>query len=125
MEGNRLFYTIKMCDATNCANNHIFKVETIEKGIIACFNHQLSANNLLHFVSPGPTYLARATHIQYLDTDGTIHIRPKSTEKQLTPNIINFRLLTISCWASIFGSCKPHEVGNKHILMAYNNHLIK
>ena len=60
MEGNRLFYTIKLCDATNCANNHIFKVETIEKGIIACFNRQLSVNNLRSFVSPGPTYLAQA-----------------------------------------------------------------
>ena len=125
MEGNRLFYTIRLCDATNCVNNHISKVEKIEKHIIEWFNYQLSANNLAPFVSPGPTYLAQATHIQYLDTDGIIHIQPKVTKKQLTPNIINFRLLAISHWANLFGSLKPCEVRIGCLLVAYNNHLIK
>ena len=61
MEGNRLFYSLKLCDATNCVNSHVPKVGKVEKHIITCFNHQLSVNNLTPFVSPGPTYLAQAT----------------------------------------------------------------
>ena len=125
MEGNRLFYSIKLCDATDCVNNHVSKVEQIEKHIIACFDRQLSDNHLLPFVLPDPTYLAQATHIQYLDANCTAHIKSKATEKQLTPYIINFRLLALSRWVNLLGSLKPYEVGNKPLLIAYNNHLIK
>ena len=125
MEGNRLFYSIKLCDATDCVNKHVSKVEQIEKYIISCFDRQLSDNNLLPFVSPGPTYLAQATHIQYLDGNGMAHIKSKATEKQLTPHVINFRLLALSRWANLLGSLKPYEVGNKPLLIAYSNHLIK
>ena len=125
MEGNRLFYTLKMCDATNCVNSHVPKVEKIEKHIIEWLNYQLSVNNLTPFVLPEPTYLARATHIQYIDTDGIIHIRPKATEKQLMPNIINFRLLAILPWANLLGSYNPCEIRIGCLLAAYNNHLSK
>ena len=126
MEGNRLFYTLKLCDATNCANDHVSMVEKIEKNIIANFNYQLSANNLTPFVSPGPTYLAQATHIQYIDTNGIIHIHARATGKQLTPNIVNFRLLAISPWATFLGGAfEPCEVKIGGLLVAYNNHLIK
>ena len=122
MEGNRLFYTIKLCDATNCVNNHVPKVEKIEKHIIAWFNYQLLANNLAPFVSPGPTYLSQATHIQYIDTDGTVHISPIERPPY---NIVNFRLLAISRWANLFGSLEPCEVRIGCLLVAYNNHLIQ
>ena len=126
MEGNRLFYTIKLCDATNCVNSHVPKVEKIEKHIIARFKYQLSANNLALFVSPGPTYLAQATHIQYIDTNGIIHIKPKKVMKELPLyNIINFRLLAISRWANLFGYLDTCEVRIGSLLVAYNNHLIK
>ena len=126
MEGNRLFYTLKLCDATNCANNHVSMVEKIEKNIIDNFNYQLSANNLTPFVSTGPTYLAQATHIQYIDTNDIIHIHARATGKQLTPNIINFRLQAISPWATFLGGAfEPYEVKFGGLLVAYNNHLIK
>ena len=125
MESNKLFYNIKLCDATDCVNNNVAKVEKIEKYILACFDRQLSDNRLAPFVSPGPTYLAQATHIQYLDEHCMIHIVPKNAEKRPTPFMINFRLLSISKWAFILGSLKPYYAGSKPLLAMYNRHLIK
>ena len=119
MEGKRLFYDLKMCDATDCVNNHAPKIEKIENHIIGLFDSQLVANNI---VSTRPTCLERATHIQYVDINGTIHIRPRGTETQVLSDIVNFRLLTV---LPSLGSLVTSEVKIGCLLEAYNNHLIK
>ena len=118
MEGKRLFYTTKMCDATDCANNHTSKIKQIENRIIALFDSQLSDNNIL----PQPTCLENYTHIQYVDINGTIHIRPRGTETQVLSDIVNFRALTV--FPSL-RSFLPLEANIGCLLEAYNNHLIK
>ena len=118
MEGKRLFYNTKMCDATNCANNHASKIEQIEKHIITLFDSQLSDNNI---VFAEPTRLLQATHIQYLDKRGKIHIRPR-TETWVLSDIVNFRPLIV--FPSI-GSLEINEVNIGGLLEAYNKHLVK
>ena len=126
MGTDALFYKLKLCDATNCANHHVAMVEKIEKNIIDNFNYQLSANNLDPFFNTNPAYVVEATHIQYIDENGIIHIRPRATEESVVPNIINFRLITISPWAVLFGRAfEPCEVKIGGLIVAYNNHLNK
>ena len=106
MEGNnRLFYTLKLCDATNCVNDHFPLVDKLEKNVIDNFNYQISVNHLDAFVSLGSLYVAQTTHIQYIDTNGIIHIQSISAGKQLPPTIINFVFidfpLSFPFWRSV------------------------
>ena len=125
MASTKLFYNIKLCDATDCINNHLPKIDKIERHVKQCFDHHLVRDNLFNYVLPGQSTISEATHMQYLDMEGNIHIIPLSTKDPLTPLIINFRLLTLSRWYYLFAELKPYVVGIKPLLIAYNNHLIK
>ena len=118
MEGKRLFFPTKTCDSTGCVNNHTAGIENIENYIIALFDCQLLDNRIL----PNPTCLEKATHMQYMDINGTIHILPRGLETQVLSDIVNFRLLTVF---PPLASFPPLETKLGRVIEAYNKHLVK
>ena len=107
-----------MCDATDCVNNHTSKVKKIENYIIALFESQLLDNRIL----PKPACLEKATHMQYVDINGTIHIRPRGLETQVLSDVVNFRLLTVF---PPLASFPPLEAKLGWMIETYNKHLVK
>ena len=76
MTGLRLFFDLKLCDATDCVNNHLLKVGNIQKNIIFHFDIQLIENKLKPYFLPRKTNIEDVTHIQYMDELGIIRIDP-------------------------------------------------
>ena len=93
-------------------------VEKIEANIIALFNIHALNNRII----PRSTSLSQATHMQYIDMNGTIHIRPSGMVPESLSNIVNFRLLTssqpFSCYQSIETPLEP-------VIDMYEEHLVK
>ena len=130
MAGSRLFFDLKLCDATDCVNNHIVKVGKIEKNIVFHFDIQLIKNNLRPFFLPYKTAIENVTHIQYMDTLGIIHIDPFTQETISTMPfpIVNFRLLTRNFNTfgfEIYGLNNPHIYYNIEEVELYHEHLDK
>ena len=118
MEGKRLYFTTKTCDSTGCVNNHMAVIEKIEKNIIALFDIQALNNRII----PKPACLEGATHMQYMDINGTIHIRPRGLESQVLSDIVNFRLLTVFPPLASFPSLETPLEG---VIDLYDKHLVK
>ena len=118
MEGKRLYFSTKMCNSTGCTNYHSILVEKIEASIIALFDIHALSNRII----PKPTTISEATHMQYIDVNGTVHIRPSGMVVEPLSSIVNFRLLTsperFTCYQSLETPIEP-EI---HI---YENHLQK
>ena len=118
MDGKRLYFSTKMCDPTCCSNYHSILVGKIETSIMALFDISALSNGII----PKPTTLLEATHIQYIDINGTIHIRPFGMVVEPLSDIVNFRLLRSSelftCYPSLETSLEP-------IIDIYRVHLQK
>ena len=118
MEGKRLYFSTKMCDSTCCSNYHSILVKKIEANITALFDIHALSNRII----PKPTTVSKATHMQYIDVNGAIHIRPSGMVVEPLSNIINFRLLTsperFTCYRSLETSLEPS-------IYIYENHLQK
>ena len=118
MEGKRLYFSTKMCNSTGCSNYHSILVENIEANIMALFDiHALS-----NIIIPKPTTISETTHMQYIDVNGTIHIRPSGMVVEPLSSIVNFRLLTspkrFMCYQSLETPLEP-------VIFIYENHLKK
>ena len=74
MESVKLFYCVKSCDETNCFNNHIAKIYKIEDHIKSCFKTHLIRDKFLSYGFWQKATVSEASHIQYLDSDGFIHV---------------------------------------------------
>ena len=118
MEVKRLYFSKKSCDSTFCSNYHSLIVGEIETSIIALFDMFASS----HGIVPIPTTLLEATHIQYIDINGTIHICPFGMVVELISDIVNFRLLRsfelFKCYPSMETTLEP-------VIDLYENHLQK
>ena len=118
MEGKRLYYSKKMCGCTMCRNYHTIDIENIEENIIALFDIHALNNGII----PKPTTLLRATHSQYIDITGTIHIRPMGMVPDPFLDVVNLRLLTLPnpflCYQSIETHLEP-------VIELYEEHLEK
>ena len=128
MESVKLFYCVKLCDETNCFNSHIAKIYKIEDHIRSCFKTHLIRDKFLRHGFWQEATVSEASHIQYLDSDGFIHVVSlTSKELILGHKLINFRLLSYSNWFSRFADLPLFELcpGAKSSLKAYTNHLIK
>ena len=128
MESVKLFYCVKSCDKTNCFNNHIAKIYKIEDHIKSCFKTHLIRNKFLRCSFWHEATVSEASHIQYLDSDGFIHIVSlASKEPILGHKLINFRLLYYSPGFISFVNVPPFELclGAKSLLKFYTHHLIK
>ena len=127
MESVKLFYCVKLCDKTNCSNNHIAKIYKIEDHIKSCFKTHLIRHKFLSYGFWHEATVSEATHMQYLDSDGFIHVVSlTSKEPILGHKLINFRLLSYSPGFR-FANVPPFELclGAKFFLKVYTNHLIK
>ena len=118
MEGKRLYFSTKMCDSTSCSNYHSTFIKKIEENIIALFDIHALINGII----PKPTTISESTHMQYIDVNGTIHIRPSGMVVEPLSGIVNFRLLRsperFTCYQSIETSLEP-------IIDIYQIHLQK
>ena len=74
MESVKLFYCVKLCDETNCFNNHIAKIYQIEDQIKSCFKTHLVRDKFLSYGFWHEVTVSEASHMQYLDPDGFIHV---------------------------------------------------
>ena len=119
MDGKRLFYTTKKkCSSTACENYHKVLVEKIEKNIIALFDIHALNNKII----PSSTSLSESTHTQYIDINGTIHIRSRGLESQVLSDIVNFGLLKARSPLDSFPSL---ETPLEPMLELYEKHLVK
>ena len=128
MESVKLFYCVKLCDETNCSNNHIAKIYKIEDHIKSCFKTHLIRDKFLSYGFWHEATVSEATHMQYLDSDGFIHVVSlASKELILGHKLINFRLLSYSPGFGRFADLPPFELclGAKFFLKVYTNHLQK
>ena len=130
MAGVRLFFELKLCNATDCDNNHIVKVGKIEKNIVSHFDRQLYNNRLAPYFLPRKTGLKFVTHVQYIDELGIIRVVPFSvdTVSNMPSPMVNFRLLSRNrslFGFEIFGSMAPSFYGNIEEVELYDNHLDK
>ena len=118
MEGKRLYFSTKMCNSTSCSNYHSVLVKKIEANIMALFDIHALSNRII----PKPTSISEATHMQYIDVNGAIHIRPSGMVVEPLSSIINFRLLTsperFTCYQSL-------ETSLESMIPIYENHLKK
>ena len=107
MDGKRLYFSTKMCDPTCCSNYHSILVGKIETSIIALFDIMALSNGII----PKPTTVSKATHVQYIDVNGTIHIRPSGMVVEPLSSIVNFRLIRSpkqsKCYPSLETSLEP------------------
>ena len=119
MEGKRsLYYSIKMCGNSMCRNYHILDIYSIEKAITILFDIHALSNGII----PKRATLEKATHVQYIDITGTIHISQMGMIPDPYLDVINLRLLKLpdpySCYSSF-------ETTLELALEAYENHLEK
>ena len=128
MDSVKLFYCVKLCDEVDCFNNHIAKIYKIEDHIKGCFKAHVIRDKILNYVFWHVATVSEATHMQYLDSDGFIHIASLNSKDTLPGSkVINFRLLSLTKGFDRFANVKPFELsmGAKSFLKAYANHLIK
>ena len=129
MESVKLFYYVKLCDETDCFENHIKKISEIQNHITECFKaHVIRDRVFNHYVFWHEASVSEATHIQYLDSEGVIRIVSLDSKDALPgTKVINFRLLSFSTGFSRFTNVKPFELslGAKSFLNFYTRHLIK
>ena len=118
MEGKRLYFSKKSCDSTFCSNYHSIIVGEIESSIIVLFDMFA----ISHEISPIPVSILEATHIQYIDINGTMHICPFGMVVEPISDIVNFRLLKSS---ELFKSYPSKETTLDPIIDLYENHLEK
>ena len=114
MEGKRLFYVIKTCNSTV----HRLLVEKIETNILALFDVHALNNRII----PKSSSISEATHLQYIDINGTIHIRPTADGSATSSDIVNFRLLTSP---HRFFRYQSIETPLEPLLDLYQEHLMK
>ena len=118
MEGKRLYFSTKICGSTACENYHSILIEKIEANIIALFDTQALSNRII----PIPTTISEATHMQYIDVNGTVHIRPSGMVVEPLSSIVNFRLLIsperFTCYQSLETPLEP-------VIHIYEKHLKK
>ena len=128
MASVNLFYCIKLCDEPDCFKEHIAKIYKIEDHIKCCFKAHIVRDKLFNYVLSHNATVSEATHMQYLDAEGFIHIASLASEEPLPGSqVINFRLISLSRWYHLAANVKPCELdpGAKSFLKAYNDHLIK
>ena len=118
MEGKRLYYNTKMCASTACANNHLTAIEEIEDNIVVLFDIQVMNSSII----PKSTTIERATHMQYMDINGFIHILPIGLETIMLTDVVNFRLLTALTPLDFFPSL---QTSLEDVVDFYENHLVK
>ena len=128
MSSVNFLYCVKLCDDPGCLGNHIKMIYKIENHIKWCFKAHIVRNKLFNYVLSHNAMVSEATHMQYLDAEGRIHIASLSSKETLPGSkVINFRLLSLSKWCEVFTNTKPFELelGAKSLLWMYQNHLIK
>ena len=129
MESVKLFYCVKPCDETNCFNNHIAKIYQIEDHIKSCFKTHVIRDKFLSYGFWHEATVSEATHMQYLDSDGFIHVVSLTSKEPILRHklIINFRLLSYSPRFSRFANVPPFQLcpGVKFFLKNYFDHLQK
>ena len=103
MEGKRLFFAKKPCNSPV----HKLLVERIEKDILTLFDVHALNNRII----PKYSSISESTHMQYIDINGTIHIRPTADRSATLSDIVNFRLLT-----------SPHRFSRYQSLELTSNH---
>ena len=118
MEGKRLYFSTKTCGSTVCRNYHMAVVEKIETNIVVLFDIHALNNRII----PKSTSISEATHMQYMDINGVIHIRPTGMVSRVLSDIVNFRLL-----AEIhpFASFPSLETPLEPVIGIYTEHLVK
>ena len=128
MASVNFFYCVKLCDEPGCYDKHINKIYKIEDHIKSCFKAHIVRDKLFNYVLAHNALVPEATHMQYLDEEGFIHIVSLSSTDPLPGSkVINFRLLSLSRWYHLATVVKPFELdlGAKSFLKSYANHLIK
>ena len=127
MESVKLFYCVKLCDEMNCSNNHIAKIYKIDNHIKSCFKTQLIRDKFLSYGFWHEATVSEATHMQYLDSDGFIHVVSLTSKEPILGHklIINFRLLSYSPGFIRFANVPSFELclGAKFFLKNYFDHL--
>ena len=118
MEGKRLYFSTKMCGSTCCSNYHSILVNKIETSILALFDIHALCNGII----PKPTTISESTHMQYIDVNGAIHIRPSGMVVEPLSSIVNFRLLRAPDRFSRYPSL---ETWLEATIDLYENHLQK
>ena len=118
MEGKRLYFSKKRCDSSFCENYHSIIVNQIETTITVLFDMFA----LSHGIRPIPVSLLEATHIQYIDINGTMRICPFGTLVDTISDIVNFRLLKS---LELFKTYPSMETEIAPIIDLYENHLQK
>ena len=128
MESVKLFYCVKLCDEMDCFEKHIRKVHKIQDHITECFKAHVIRDRYFGYCFWHEATVSEATHMQYLDSEGFIHILSLDSKDALPTNkVVNFRLLSFSNGFSRFTNVKPFELslGAKSLLKFYSQHLIK
>ena len=114
MEGKRLFFAKKPCNSPV----HKLLVERIEKDILTLFDVHALNNRII----PKYSSISESTHMQYIDINGTIHIRPTADGLAALSDIVNFRLLTSP---HRFFRYQSLETYLEPLLDLYQKHLVK
>ena len=129
MESVKLFYHVKPRVETNCFNNHIAKIYRVEDHIKSCFKTQLIRDKFLSYGFWHEATVSEATHMQYLDSNGFIHVVSLMSKEPILGHklIINFRLLSYSPGFIRFANVPSFELclGAKLFLKNYFDHLQK
>ena len=108
MASVNFLYCVKLCDDPGCLGNHIKMIYKIEDHIKVCFKAHIVRNKLFNHVLSHNAMVSEATHMQYLDAEGRIHIASLSSKNTLPGSeVTNFRLLPLSKWCEIFTDTKP------------------
>ena len=127
MESVKLFYCVKPCDEMNCFNNHTAKIYKIEDHIKSCFKTHLIRDKFLSYGFWHEATVSEATHMQYLDSYGFIHVVSLASKEPIQGSklIINFRLLSYSPGFIGFTNVPSFELclGAKFFLKNYFDHL--
>ena len=118
MEGKRLYFSKKSCGSTACVNYHSILVEKIEANIIALFDNHALSNRII----PIPVAISEATHMQYIDVNGTAHIHPSGMVVEPISSIVNFRLLIAP---ERFTCYQPLETPLEPLINIYEKHIKK
>ena len=114
MEGKKLFFVTKSCNSPV----HKLLVEKIETNILTLFDVHALNNRII----PKCSSLLEATHFQYIDINGTIHIRPMREGGLISSDVVNFRLLTSP---HRFFRYQSLETPLEPLLDLYQEHLVK
>ena len=119
MEGKTLYFHTKTCDATDCVNNHAPRIEKLENYIVSLFDIQALNNGI---IPKTVLFSGMATHMQYMDINGTIHLRSRGNETPVFSDIVNFRLLRLSRPLTSFPSLET-DLGD--VIDDYIEHVYK